>query len=92
MVKNVPSLLGKSAPKKRKLKPVPSLSQLISSQIVQLHVTEVNVIFHGKLENKAAVRRRRGGRARSARTHQGAGVSRDAPGYRARSSLLQLLL
>jgi len=39
---------------------VPSLSQLISFQIIQLHITEVNVVFHGKLENKANVRSLRG--------------------------------
>lgn len=66
IVKNASSLLGKPAPKKRKLKSVPCLSQLIFFQIAQLHVTEVNVVqlhvaevnvvFHGKLGKKACVR------------------------------------
>lgn len=54
---------GKSAPKKRKLKPTRSLSQLVSLQVVQLHVTEVDVVLHGKLQSRShcqAVRGHRG--------------------------------
>lgn len=40
---------GKSAPKKRELKSGPSASQLILLQVVQLHVAQVDVVFHGKL-------------------------------------------
>lgn len=57
---------GKSAPKKRELKSGPSASQLILLQVVQLHVAQVDVVFHGKLKSRESPVRpcREGGRGR----------------------------
>lgn len=64
---------GKSAPKKRKLKSLWSLSQFIFLQVVQLHVTQVNVIFHGKLWD----RKPRSGPAGSTQSHRQATLKSD---------------
>lgn len=64
---------GKSAPKKRKLKSLRSLSQLIFLQVVQLHVTQVNVVFHGKLWD----RKPRSGPAGPTQSHRQATLKPD---------------
>ena len=64
---------GKSAPKKRKLKSLRSLSQFIFLQVVQLHVTQVNVIFHRKLWD----RKPRSGPAGSTQSHRQATLKSD---------------
>lgn len=64
---------GKSTPKKRKLKSLRSLSQFIFLRVVQLHVTQVNVIFHGKLWD----RKPRSGPAGSTQSHRQATLKSD---------------